>query len=74
MFAKPEKIHQIALGLGWGDLLTLILSIIEVISITTLCCGMYFKYAGVYEKLYGRKKKKGKKDKKAKSRSKKRKR
>jgi len=82
LWSKPTPIVPLGLGLGAGDWVTLILFLMETISIFTLCCGFYFKYSRVYEKLYGdnklskflkeqkasagKKLKKGKKDKKKK--------
>lgn len=52
-YGRPTPVTSVAFGLGWGDLLTAILLTFEIIAISSLACGTYYKYSLAYERLYG---------------------
>jgi len=52
-WSRPVPIPSIAFGMGWGDCITLVLFMFEMIGVCTLCCGFFFRYASMYSKLYG---------------------
>jgi len=51
-WSRPVPIPSIAFGMGWGDCITLVLFMFEIIGVCTLACGFFYRYAAIYKKLY----------------------
>lgn len=52
-YAIPKPIIPIVFGLGWMDLLLILVLFCETIAISTFICSFKFKYDKIYSKLYG---------------------
>merc|ERR1719334_149660 len=54
-YAMANPIIPLVMGLGSVDLMMFVVLFFQIIAMTTMCCSFYFKYSGVYRKLYAKK-------------------